>query len=303
MWRLANSLITLRDQVNSVCPGRNKASDGTIGDAAHAASVSDHNPNGAGVVTAIDITHDPAHGFDIADFSEMLRINQDARIKYVIANRRIFIAPNYNWINYIGSDPHTNHVHISVSVNSNLYDNGNLWKITTEEIMDRQNVIDMYGNLLGRGPDDGAFNAYVGASWHDVMYAVVGSPEFVNRMNDFQYWRNRGIALQEEITIHDTDNEYGRWNKLGVQIRGRELSRDEFRAAAVGKTWLQAMEILSDNPEADLATEAQNKGSQAQLDAAKATKDAAVTAAQKTAPVATKAPWYIRLLAALAGKK
>lgn len=54
-----------------------------------------------------------------------------------------------------------------------------------------------------------------------------------------------------EQMIRDVDNEYGRWAKLGRQIRGRNLSRTEFRKAAVGKTWLQAMEILSDNKESD----------------------------------------------------
>lgn len=56
---------------------------------------------------------------------------------------------------------------------------------------------------------------------------------------------------QGEAMITDSDNEFWRWDKLFVQIRGRMATRDEFRAAAVGKTWLQAMEILSDSTEAD----------------------------------------------------
>lgn len=63
-----------------------------------------------------------------------------------------------------------------------------------------------------------------------------------------------------ENVIADADNEYARWNKAGIAIRGRGLSRDEFRNAAVGKTWLQALEILSDNPEADAAQHAQEVG-------------------------------------------
>ncbi len=43
-------------------PNRDKSSDGTIGDPAHQARNSDHNPNAYGVVTAINITNDPAHG-------------------------------------------------------------------------------------------------------------------------------------------------------------------------------------------------------------------------------------------------
>ena len=63
-------------------------------------------------------------------------------------------------------------------------------------------------------------------------------------------------ALQAQAIIHDYDNEYGRWNKLFMQIRGRNASRDEFKASAVGQTWLHAMEILSDSTEADAATSA-----------------------------------------------
>ncbi|WP_427007208.1 CHAP domain-containing protein [Pseudarthrobacter sp. H2] len=56
-----------------------------------------------------------------------------------------------------------------------------------------------------------------------------------------------------EDVITDADNEYGRWQKLAQQIRGRAqgFSREEFRAAAVGRTWLRAMEILSDNEESN----------------------------------------------------
>ena len=57
-WRLARSLETLRAQINALSPNRSKASDGTIGDAAHSARTSDHNPDGGGVVRALDLTHD-----------------------------------------------------------------------------------------------------------------------------------------------------------------------------------------------------------------------------------------------------
>ncbi len=63
-WRLAKSLETLRSQVNAVHPNRSKESDGSIGNAEHSARESDHNPNSAGVVCAIDITPDPAGGVD-----------------------------------------------------------------------------------------------------------------------------------------------------------------------------------------------------------------------------------------------
>lgn len=76
MARLANSLTRLRDQVNAAFPNRNKASDGWIGDASHAASASDHNPNSQGVVSALDLTNDPANGFDVHALAERLRVSR-----------------------------------------------------------------------------------------------------------------------------------------------------------------------------------------------------------------------------------
>ena len=126
-WRLAESLKVLITQINTAYPTRNKASDGTIGDRAHAFTVSDHNPNSAGVVTAFDMTHDPSVGLDIASFSAKLVASRDPRIKYLIRNGQILIPANgWFWVAYNGSNPHTSHLHISVGGN---YDNKALWQI------------------------------------------------------------------------------------------------------------------------------------------------------------------------------
>lgn len=117
-WRVAGSLLTLRSQVNALYPNRDKSSDGTIGDAAHQGEVSDHNPDALGIVRALDITHDPAHGCDIDKFTDALAAGRDPRISYVIANQLIMSGPAgpypWSWRAYYGTDPHTNHVHISV---------------------------------------------------------------------------------------------------------------------------------------------------------------------------------------------
>jgi hypothetical protein len=118
-WRVANSLITLLSQVNALYPGRNKASDGTIGDAAHQAQQSDHNPDASGIVRALDLTNDPSHGFDIDAFTDALQLGRDDRVSYVIANRLIMFGNRgpvpWVWQDYDGDDPHTGHVHISVT--------------------------------------------------------------------------------------------------------------------------------------------------------------------------------------------
>lgn len=61
--------------------------------------------------------------------------------------------------------------------------------------------------------------------------------------------------------VQNADNYYWRYGvKLAEQIRGRQLSREEFNKFLVGKTDLQAIEILSDDAEADRALQAQRVG-------------------------------------------
>ncbi|OAE01849.1 CHAP domain-containing protein [Arthrobacter sp. OY3WO11] len=91
---------------------------------------------------------------------------------------------------------------------------------------------------------------------------VVAHPNYYG----VQGWMRSKNKQGDEEVIRDADNEYGRWNKLFVQIRGRNASREEFRQAAVGRTWLQAMEILSDDQEADAATDFQIWGRTAKTD-------------------------------------
>lgn len=131
-WRLAGSLVTLRAQINAEWPARSRRSDGTIGDSSHAARASDHNPNAQGVVTAFDCTHDPASGADMHLVAEDLRESRDPRLEYVIFYGRMFAsyrtaarAP-WTWGPYTGSNPHTSHMHVSVT---GLYDRTDEWQI------------------------------------------------------------------------------------------------------------------------------------------------------------------------------
>lgn len=130
-WRVAKSLETLRRQVNDMAPGRSTASDGTIGDQSHQIRNSDHNPNADNVVTALDITHDPAHGVDAGAMAEMLRLSQDPRIKYIISNKRIASSKVQPWVwrPYNGADAHTKHFHVSVMADPKLYDDTRPWAL------------------------------------------------------------------------------------------------------------------------------------------------------------------------------
>jgi hypothetical protein len=130
-FRVAESLLKFRSQIDAIAPVRDKSNDGTIGDTSHQARKSDHNPNKDGVVTAIDITNDPSHGVDAGQIAEMLRLSKDLRIKYVISNRRIFssqVTP-WQWRPYNGANAHTHHVHLSVADDKALYDDTQPWQI------------------------------------------------------------------------------------------------------------------------------------------------------------------------------
>lgn len=118
-WRLARSLEVLRSQINELSPNRSKVSDGTIGDAAHSARSSDHNPDAQGRVCGMDITNDPAHGVDSEKLANALLASRDPRIKYVISNRKIAAGDGgpqpWTWRPYGGKNAHNHHVHISVT--------------------------------------------------------------------------------------------------------------------------------------------------------------------------------------------
>jgi uncharacterized FlaG/YvyC family protein len=132
-WRVARSLLTLRDQINDRYPTRNKASDGTIGDEDHQNRSSDHNPwYGPGIVTAMDITHDPASGVDIDRLTDELAASRDSRIKYVIANDLIMSGAGgpspWVWREYHGENLHKKHFHLSV-VASPACDDTSPWNL------------------------------------------------------------------------------------------------------------------------------------------------------------------------------
>lgn len=93
-------------------PDRVSASDGVCASAQHnqANPTSDHRWG-----NAFDLTHDPEGGSDCARISEQLRRSRDARVSYVIFDRRYF-SPRTGWLwrPYTGTEPHDKHMHVSV---------------------------------------------------------------------------------------------------------------------------------------------------------------------------------------------
>ncbi len=139
-WRPAKSILKLHEQINTAYPHRSTASDGIIGNATHCPGSSDHCPNikdgGIGVVTAIDITHDPASGCDMQEITRSISGDKDRRIKYIIHNGQICSSyphggkPAWAWRPYLGSNPHTKHAHFSVGKEKARYDDAGNWKLT-----------------------------------------------------------------------------------------------------------------------------------------------------------------------------
>jgi hypothetical protein len=106
---LAANLAALRREINARWPDRDKRSDGWIGDSAHQARRSDHNPDGHGVVHAIDVDKD---GIDPRLL--VRRAISHPTVEYVIFDRTIWsrrrqFAPR----KYAGPNPHTHHIHVS----------------------------------------------------------------------------------------------------------------------------------------------------------------------------------------------
>ena len=121
----------LLDQINALFPKRSKASDGWIGDKKHSHRKSDHNPEADGTVDAVDITHDPVNGPNIARLGAVLMASKDRRISYVIFNGQIFAGSGgvqpWKLRKYTGANKHTKHLHISV--NDKFQDDASEWDL------------------------------------------------------------------------------------------------------------------------------------------------------------------------------
>lgn len=138
-WRLAPSLVVLGDEANQANPGRDKSSDGTIGNVAHQklGKDSDHNPwlvwDGVPWVRARDID---TTGLDLAAAYELGRAKAAAgQLPQVIGGGYFIVfgritAPDFSgWRTYKGSNPHLLEGHVSVSTDSARFTDRSPWGI------------------------------------------------------------------------------------------------------------------------------------------------------------------------------
>ena len=139
-WVLTKQLQAFRDQMDATFPNRDRKSDGVIGDAAHQAEKSGHNPDrtanaeykdgdSKNEVRAIDIDSDTGNP-DVSmegivqHLVRLARAGKLSFIRYLIFNRRIWAASS-GWAQraYTGPSPHTEHLHMSGAYNQSADEN------------------------------------------------------------------------------------------------------------------------------------------------------------------------------------
>lgn len=162
---LAPALVALRNEVNALWPGRDKTSDGWIGDKRHADSKSDHNPAQwpgawAGVVRALDLDNDlgpGANGRTLWDALAQQLGKHPAlgRGAYLIYDRRIISTDRLREGTrpYTGVNPHTGHIHVSVGTSPDAYNSTVPWGIGGNKMTPEQHqlLLDVHRMLGAAG--------------------------------------------------------------------------------------------------------------------------------------------------------
>lgn len=136
--RLAKSLEKLRSEIDAFAPKRDTSSDGWIASAAHRLQnpKSKHNEDDNGVVHAVDITHDPAHGVDTYKLADQIVAMKSKRLRLVISNGRIAgnasyakdnNKPIWQYTPYTATNKHDLHGHFESELDPELADDDSPW--------------------------------------------------------------------------------------------------------------------------------------------------------------------------------
>jgi hypothetical protein len=163
MTRRAYALQQLLSEVNARFPLRDTSTDGWVGDSAHQARPSDHNPNGAGVVCAQDFDEDAKDGPELVGRAlwTFLLDRRDRRVGYAIYEGQMVRdydkpgIPAWTVAPYTGSNGHFGHLHLSVDQDPALYDDPSPWGFDSW-MEDPMNVIRIV---------DGQFSDRFGTAW------------------------------------------------------------------------------------------------------------------------------------------
>lgn len=129
-WVLTRGITTWRNEIDEVFPGRDKSTDGTIGDQSHASGTSGHNPDISGKaeyrdydnldeVRAADIDKDLRNPkFSMEQLIQWLvalgRAGHYLPFRYFIYNKRIWRkSTGWKTETYTGPSDHSDHAHFS----------------------------------------------------------------------------------------------------------------------------------------------------------------------------------------------
>jgi hypothetical protein len=165
-WILVACLVSLRNEFNELAPSRDKSSDGSIGDGAHASSSSDHNPDETGAtpyedadsrneVHAIDVDEDLRQaGWSMTRAVQIIvtrhREGRDDRLQNVIYERKIY-SRSWGWTarTYTGSNPHDKHAHFSARYTTAAESNTRSWGLLeAQEADDRAKNTELENEVM-----------------------------------------------------------------------------------------------------------------------------------------------------------
>ncbi|HYD28889.1 hypothetical protein [Brevundimonas sp.] len=163
--QLVSCLRQLWNEFDDIAPNRDRRSDGWIGDAAHAGSSSDHNPDETGKVPirdadkinevhALDVDKDlNVPGLDMERVVQFLltrcRNGTERRLRYIIWNRRIWEASNgWRQRTYTGANAHDQHGHFSASYDTALEASKASWRLEDIPVALTDADLNKIGNMI-----------------------------------------------------------------------------------------------------------------------------------------------------------
>lgn len=203
---------SLFGEFNAAFPERDQASDGKVGDLAHALESSDHNPDETGrtpyedadsinEVHAADIDDDlRKSGWSMQRVLDIIvarcRSGQEKRLQNVIYNRRI-ISRSWGWDQwhpYDGASAHTEHAHFSFRYGSgsgttNLENITSPWgflaAVEEDEMPTADEIIDRMGERMKASAAGDTFVAYMKAiAWQYNGGGIEGAVGTLDLLND-----------------------------------------------------------------------------------------------------------------------